>query len=161
MGQRGEATPGRCYCDLHAVLLCFTGRDIVFHVAAAGEEADLSRARPRVPRRNIPTRVGRIAALRGNGRTTPEHPHARGENWKFMPKPAIDGGTSPRAWGECLEAVLLVARDRNIPTRVGRMMTPICCAAVSTEHPHARGENGGIRMKTRAIFGTSPRAWGE
>ena len=66
MGQRGEATPGRCYCDLHAVLLCFTGRDIVFHVAAAGEEADLSRARPRVPRRNIPTRVGRIVIFQEN-----------------------------------------------------------------------------------------------
>ncbi len=78
------------------------------------------RVQARPQRRNIPTRVGKTPWTSSTRRSTPEHPHACGEN-------KVDGeivddqvGTSPRVWGKPVSLRPSADSIRNIPTRVGK-----------------------------------------
>ena len=50
---------------------------------------------------------------------------------------------------------------RNIPTCVGKTRQGIEGAETLPEHPHVSGENARSIWLRRAVFGTSPRAWGK
>ena len=101
-----------------------------------------------------------MGALAG-GATGTEHPHGRGENASANADSSIPIGTSPRAWGKRRHIAFWLARQRNIPTGVGKTMAAMPAWRISSEHPHGRGENTGRPGKRRAITGTSPRAWGK
>jgi len=72
---------------------------------------------------------------------SPDHPHARGENFAVKNNKIGYTGPSPRAWGKPYRA--------SIP------------AAQSTDHPHARGENLLVLAVFGDAVGPSPRAWGK
>ena len=111
--------------------------------------------------RNIPTRVGRttFAAVARNEKK--EHPHACGENPPGGELDRLLHGTSPRVWGELPGEGDHLLGVRNIPTRVGRTSIQGTSSRRLAEHPHACGENSGLTPAQRAVFGTSPRVWGE
>ncbi len=70
-------------------------------------------------------------------------------------------GPSPRAWGERGHLLPSLFLGRTIPTRVGRTSASAALASVSTDHPHARGENFVAIRADSHQSGPSPRAWGE
>ena len=111
--------------------------------------------------RTIPTRVGRTSLRVCVSLPRTDHPHAGGEN--VRPRSLIHkgGGPSPRGWGEHGRARLVQSRKRTIPTRVGRTATFFFVRTLSTDHPHAGGENFGIQGLHSWGSGPSPRGWGE
>ena len=92
---------------------------------------------------------------------TPDHPHAGGENHLLRGKTLRLLGPSPRGWGERLRGLAKQFGRRTIPTRVGRTLTPRISAGLSTDHPHAGGENNKLRGGEKKVRGPSPRGWGE
>ena len=111
--------------------------------------------------RNIPTGVGRSQDRPSSCRRTSEHPHGRGEKDAASASSVRFIGTSPRAWGEETESNMKLPKKRNIPTGVGRRVHPPRRGPRRSEHPHGRGEKVMNGKEILALFGTSPRAWGE
>ncbi len=111
--------------------------------------------------RTIPTRVGRTAMSDSRESKKPDHPHARGENFKKRMSLTEARGPSPRAWGERRAARIRSHSSWTIPTRVGRTRRTAPDRRRLTDHPHARGENNIHRPVYPTTRGPSPRAWGE
>jgi len=68
---------------------------------------------------------------------------------------------SPRTWGEQKPNDEFPVPQRTIPTHVGRTSAEIKLRNVSTDHPHARGENWPLSINAIRFHGPSPRTWGE
>jgi hypothetical protein len=49
----------------------------------------------------------------------------------------------------------------NLPTRVGKTNRLNSRATMSSDHPHARGENSLVTPLARVNCGSSPRVWGK
>ena len=111
--------------------------------------------------RNIPTRVGKTSTDKARRGAKPEHPHAGGENFALPRGSAPPSGTSPRGWGKHEARCPRLADKRNIPTRVGKTLNTEFEPLVSTEHPHAGGENNLPLSMSSRRGGTSPRGWGK
>ncbi len=94
-----------------------------------------------VSRRTIPTRVGRTFAANNSRQCLSDHPHARGENSRGPAENPRTRGPSPRAWGELSRPGGESPHTRTIPTRVGRTSAILAMKWLSSDHPHARGEN--------------------
>ena len=111
--------------------------------------------------RTIPTHVGRTGAWTWRARAKADHPHARGENALPSTLRRHRNGPSPRTWGERARSVRNKVAGRTIPTHVGRTPAPHIQQNLSSDHPHARGENN-MRCAPRFhSIGPSPRTWGE
>ena len=111
--------------------------------------------------RNIPTLVGKTPPPCRAPSHGPEHPHACGENYKFLVWSARCVGTSPRLWGKLSLREVSARAVRNIPTLVGKTHGAGRRLRRGSEHPHACGENS-LRTNPRyAHLGTSPRLWGK
>ncbi len=131
--------------------------------------------------RSIPTCVGNTASCAATPRTSPVHPHVRGEYLYASQRAIALYGPSPRAWGIPLMVAPSPLRSRSIPTCVGNTLTyaprsrtrlrsiPTCVGntaegrsalARSTVHPHVRGEYRRLRISKDTGPGPSPRAWG-
>ena len=119
------------------------------------------RNRQRKVRRNIPTRVGKTGTLSRVMSQSTEHPHACGENSATSCMNETIGGTSPRVWGKLVCRVCACRASRNIPTRVGKTLMLFRLRLVSSEHPHACGENSWPLLVSHSLSGTSPRVWGK
>ena len=111
--------------------------------------------------RNIPTCVGKTDGRPEKKPALPEHPHMRGENFAIMKRTGEMAGTSPHAWGKHREGAARVARNRNIPTCVGKTVRRRRRRDREPEHPHMRGENSIPRKVVGDGVGTSPHAWGK
>ena len=72
---------------------------------------------------------------------------------------AVDG-SSPRAWGGCLQNGGRRALRRFIPTGVGRLFTKWWAACAAPVHPHGRGAVAARASSRSMSRGSSPRAWG-
>ncbi len=70
-------------------------------------------------------------------------------------------GTSPRLWGDSVNAVRDIIKDRYIPTLVGRFPTHCANLVELPVHPHACGEIYEILESDNPLTGTSPRLWGD
>ena len=90
-----------------------------------------------------------------------DHPHAGGENSTPCAEDRMLPGPSPRGWGERLQIAAMQRERRTIPTRVGRTFNRRSQYQRTTDHPHARGENGDPRRFRLFADGPSPRGWGE
>ena len=75
--------------------------------------------------RIIPTRMGTSTALFSVTKMAKDHPHAYGDKMDWSdPKDRI-AGSSPRVWGQALQALSPQRRNRIIPTRMGtRYLNP-------------------------------------
>ena len=111
--------------------------------------------------RSIPTCVGKILFLFLFSFYTPVHPHVRGENPVPLIQSSISFGPSPRAWGKFNVIICGAVVGRSIPTCVGKMNLLASFAAISSVHPHVRGENEYPPFPFLRPPGPSPRAWGK
>jgi len=138
---------------------CRSAASCTDHPHACGENFERSRFyRPLW--RTIPTRVGRTDYM-PPGVFQADHPHACEENAEFTGDFDPDTGPSPRVWGELCESVLQSCERRTMPTRVGKTILVNCTRSVTTDHPHACGENLSSGSFTSGAGGPSPRVWGE
>src|SRR5438445_91685 len=92
---------------------------------------------------------------------SPDHPHAGGENPSGDDIDIVDYGPSPRGWGERAQVGCAEFNLRTIPTRVGRTSPNSSPELLSSDHPHAGGENAQANAGSRQTRGPSPRGWGE
>ena len=111
--------------------------------------------------RTIPTHVGRTLSINTASISKADHPHARGENFLKTLSRATVLGPSPRTWGERAPPRPGPERWRTIPTHVGRTSRPSPATDISSDHPHARGENARMVDPVTNKLGPSPRTWGE
>ena len=111
--------------------------------------------------RYIPTLVGRFGHFFGKGYGTPVHPHACGEIYLSSSIIIFHSGTSPRLWGDSIVNLFFLSIKRYIPTLVGRLGHGDFSSCESEVHPHACGEICCRTVNTIAVFGTSPRLWGD
>src|SRR5208337_1851453 len=111
--------------------------------------------------RFTPTRVGTIMELPRSACRITVHPHARGDNAGAVVEDACIDGSPPRAWGQCGGSCPVGFGSRFTPTRVGTMAERDVTIAVSTVHPHARGDNVDWIFSCPAPAGSPPRAWGQ
>ena len=110
--------------------------------------------------RFIPTPVGNTGSSGSTVRSTPVHPHARGEHMPATHRRAGAGGSSPRPWGTRPAGGGNRNRRRFIPTPVGNTASPDRSAATKSVHPHARGEHDLMPARCTGRAGSSPRPWG-
>ncbi len=95
------------------------------------------------PDRFIPTRVGNITLRNSVRRASPVHPHSRGEHGGLrVASSRLPYGSSPLAWGTCIDITTWAITTRFIPTRVGNMIDNVLVDAAPV-HPHSRGEHPG------------------
>ncbi len=92
-------------------------------------------------KRTIPTRVGRTGPRTRCLKCAADHPHACGENGLLDPFIRSAYGPSPRVWGELGEECRARHQSRTIPTRVGRTIPAPSSCRMTSDHPHACGEN--------------------
>ena len=111
--------------------------------------------------RNIPTRVGKTDPRSHSLRNGPEHPHAGGENIRPVQDDGLITGTSPRGWGKLFHQGDEPDYGRNIPTRVGKTTGDRSKASISSEHPHAGGENGLNRIRSSGLRRNIPTRVGK
>ncbi len=90
--------------------------------------------------RFIPTHVGNAWTRARMGKSSPVHPHARGERVRIRRAAAGNAGSSPRTWGTLPLARPNFGYMRFIPTHVGNAPANPSWAPYRPVHPHARGE---------------------
>ena len=113
-----------------------------------------------IARRFIPTDAGntRIAKLRGLGLVV--HPHRRGEHAGIARSRADWLGSSPQTRGTLAVHLWVLTASRFIPTDAGNTIAWRFSCAVSTVHPHRRGEHSaGIDARCGGN-GSSPQTRG-
>ena len=112
------------------------------------------------PGRIIPTHVGNSAPGKSGCAVRPDHPHARGEQESCALTTCRVFGSSPRTWGTAGVQDDIEGRVRIIPTHVGNSQTPASKFRVTSDHPHARGEQFLATNMSAIMAGSSPRTWG-
>jgi len=89
-----------------------------------------------------------------------EHPHMRGEDGRMSVEHMALVGTPPHAWGRHRRARRPSGKPGNTPTCVGKTHPQSPQTEALAEHPHMRGEDGGLKDWSVQLEGTPPHAWG-
>ncbi len=89
------------------------------------------------------------------------HPHACGENKKYVLDKRPYCGTPPRVWGKRLTDIAGQGDHRYTPTRVGKTLSLWSHRRSPSVHPHACGENAALPAGHKVPCGTPPRVWGK
>ena len=110
--------------------------------------------------RFIPTCVGNTFPTSAADWPCTVHPHVRGEYASPDPRPCVQNGSSPRAWGILWESAAPWYAIRFIPTCVGNTPSWRSPSVAATVHPHVRGEYLRSSPSRGRRVGSSPRAWG-
>src|SRR5262249_41862305 len=66
----------------------------------------------------------------------------------------------PRPWGRLIGPVHAIITGRFTPTPVGKTAGKTFTPAVTSVHPHARGEDPKSRVRRKRVAGSPPRPWG-
>ena len=165
----GTMYPPRCHNILFSVHPHGRGDNAVMHVRMHQMHGSPPRAwgqsRPggSIPSilRFTPTGVG---TMQRNSRISARmavHPHGRGDNVGETWYPGGYHGSPPRAWGQCLTAVMCRGMARFTPTGVGTMLVARSRDACPAVHPHGRGDNTMPKASRDERYGSPPRAWGQ
>ena len=88
----------------------------------------------------IPTRVGTSCKARTLDGNSQDHPHACGDKSHIALFNCVLVGSSPRVWGQVLDAITMVSFIGIIPTRVGTSKSRLSCIVAKKDHPHACGD---------------------
>ncbi len=91
---------------------------------------------------------------------SPVHPHERGEDRLSRVTIRRAAGSSPRAWGRCIQRPGGGRTRRFIPTSVGKIPPAPHRWGRWPVHPHERGEDTYRSSRCDSFAGSSPRAWG-
>ena len=114
----------------------------------------------RLPR-FTPTRVGTTVSKAARKSLSAVHPHARGDNFRFLLRLPHQGGSPPRAWGQRHHGRPQPRCGRFTPTRVGTTTQIPRPSSAASVHPHARGDNAADILALGTTPGSPPRAWGQ
>ena len=120
----------------------------------------LTRSFETAPIRFIPTGVGNAAPGTTPPKSSPVHPHGRGERGARGPLRGCGRGSSPRAWGTHHGRQPHALLHRFIPTGVGNACLSSAIRCLRSVHPHGRGERLLRMNRFKPSAGSSPRAWG-
>ena len=90
--------------------------------------------------RIIPTRMGTSTRQGLTKSLRRDHPHAYGDKYVSRPVSRILRLSSPRVWGQVLDAWNIYKNDRIIPTRMGTSTWYIRDNGNKQDHPHAYGD---------------------
>ena len=88
------------------------------------------------------------------------HAHAGGEIPRTFTPTTMDGGPSPRGWGNLNLTPCPSDCLRAIPTRVGKSGVASGITTPISGHPHAGGEIRPCCCIASCFVGPSPRGWG-
>ncbi len=88
------------------------------------------------------------------------HPHARGEDALLKSFGQNQDGSPPRTWGRRVGSLRELYPFRFTPTHVGKTSQPSRTLTKSMVHPHARGEDCGVTLRSICYTGSPPRTWG-
>ena len=91
--------------------------------------------------RFIPTGVGNTMLLVACPFPLSVHPHGRGEHFTWPSSEPQRTGSSPRVWGTQFQRRGGRSKRRFIPTGVGNTTYTTKTLALSSVHPHGRGEH--------------------
>ena len=111
--------------------------------------------------RIIPTRVGTSSFFCVEVFNCEDHPHACGDKSYAVALASSTPGSSPRVWGQVVDASFDVVPMRIIPTRVGTSFLGKAEKLYITDHPHAYGDKVSIGIRISDKDGSSPRVWGQ
>ena len=109
---------------------------------------------------NTPTHVGKTYTLLFFDFCLSKHPHARGEDNRYLPNEEQHRETPPRTWGRPLGAAFGLVGGRNTPTHVGKTWEGDPLLVAQGKHPHARGEDSRTGLPLKPSGETPPRTWG-
>ena len=118
------------------------------------------RKRSRLPR-IIPTRMGTSRISKGLFQSNTDHPHAYGDKRQILMFGFVEGGSSPRVWGQVIFGLSYIPVFRIIPTRMGTSQSVIACMGICWDHPHAYGDKPKDFFILFDSVGSSPRVWGQ
>ena len=90
-----------------------------------------------------------------------DHPHACGDKHCQACRLLHMAGSSPRVWGQAEGLTAGVFTVRIIPTRVGTRTYFFDVSFNARDHPHACGDKARPAHKLQAMYGSSPRVWGQ
>ena len=88
------------------------------------------------------------------------HPHVCGELSSTLASWPTKNGSSPRVWGTRYVPVVLVDKNRFIPTCVGNSHSKSQVESKQAVHPHVCGELFSPSFSITTSCGSSPRVWG-
>ena len=111
--------------------------------------------------RFTPTGVGTMPVRRKVCQSLSVHPHGRGDNRDLRVGKTAQGGSPPRAWGQCGVARGGGVCYRFTPTGVGTMTQRARQPTTQSVHPHGRGDNIWLKLMSVLVCGSPPRAWGQ
>ena len=110
--------------------------------------------------RFTPTCVGNTSSWPPAGSSRTVHPHMRGEYFSRTQPFSHHRGSPPHAWGILYMYQWQRKLSRFTPTCVGNTRSPGGAPALSTVHPHMRGEYSKAMTFNRSQSGSPPHAWG-
>ena len=90
-----------------------------------------------------------------------DHPHAYGDKHRLLLSQRIQGGSSPRVWGQGVSRGILLCACRIIPTRMGTSCRHSLTLFRCVDHPHAYGDKLSNPFVLSMTSGSSPRVWGQ
>ena len=99
---------------------------------------------------NTPTCVGKTPSQAICISICWKHPHVRGEDPDGSGTAFLGIETPPRAWGRLLRNPSRAGKAGNTPTCVGKTLADAPGAAACRKHPHVRGEDTNILLKSPA-----------
>jgi len=111
--------------------------------------------------RFTPTGVGTMPVRRKVCQSLSVHPHGRGDNRDLRVGKTAQGGSPPRAWGQCSIEHGQKPNEGFTPTGVGTMRAACSRCQDLAVHPHGRGDNDCISVVHCKRRGSPPRAWGQ
>ena len=111
--------------------------------------------------RFTPTGVGTMYEMTVFIPESPVHPHGRGDNGGWLLLFLWRLGSPPRAWGQLIDLLSIIAALRFTPTGVGTICSPEPLRSPVSVHPHGRGDNQIVVERTGLCDGSPPRAWGQ
>ena len=111
--------------------------------------------------RFTPTRVGTTSCNTARSVLQPVHPHVCGDNLVLSCWLSPGCGSPPRVWGQPRHRRRHYPCGRFTPTCVGTTRSGVSCAVPRAVHPHACGDNCGVRSLPARLRGSPPRVWGQ
>ena len=109
----------------------------------------------------IPTRMGTSHLVSSVGVYNWDHPHAYGDKGIFRRHRRYCLGSSPRVWGQEVQAGTNSLHLRIIPTRMGTRAPAGQIYGSMRDHPHAYGDKLKKQTTANQCTGSSPRVWGQ
>ena len=88
----------------------------------------------------IPTRMGTRSLYICNTARPQDHPHAYGDKYSVIVCMVFAEGSSPRVWGQGLQALSITSAGGIIPTRMGTSRAMRVVTYRVRDHPHAYGD---------------------